>query len=111
MKISGINNFANGIINYHLLISNSYFENYNRRIKSELCKLINQYKFFKWIIAYYLFGRSKVKIAWLLFLKFIKNEEEYFLKGLMKIFVQQKKKIQKKIFKSKIKDVVNLTDS
>ena len=42
--------------------SNSYFENYNRRIKLKLSK--------------YLYGKSKCKISWPLFLYFIKNEEK-----------------------------------
>ena len=42
--------------------SNSYIENYNRRIKLKLSK--------------YLFGKSKTKISWALFIFFIRNEEE-----------------------------------
>ena len=42
--------------------SNSYIENYNRRIKLKLSK--------------YLYGKSKCKISWPLFLYFIKNEEK-----------------------------------
>ena len=42
--------------------SNSYIENYNRRIKLKLSK--------------YLFGKSKTKISWPLFIFFIRNEEE-----------------------------------
>ena len=41
--------------------SNSYIENYNRRIKLKLSK--------------FLYGKNKCKISWLLFLYFIKNEE------------------------------------
>ena len=41
--------------------SNSYIENYNRRIKLKLSK--------------FLYGKSKCKISWPLFLYFIKNEE------------------------------------
>ena len=42
--------------------SNSYIENYNRRIKLKLSK--------------YLFGKSKTKISWPLLIFFIRNEEE-----------------------------------
>ena len=42
--------------------SNSYIENYNRRIKLKLSK--------------FLFGKSKSKISWPLFIYFIRNEEE-----------------------------------
>ena len=42
--------------------SNSYIENYNRRIKLKLSK--------------YLYGKNLWKISWPLFLYFIKNEEE-----------------------------------
>ena len=58
--------FVNGILNYSYLKkeyqSNSYIENYNRRIKLKLSK--------------YLYGKSKVKISWPLFLYFMRNEEE-----------------------------------
>ena len=50
--------FKNGYLNYCYLKkdfrSNSYIENYNRRIKLKLSK--------------YLYGKSKVKISWLYFL-------------------------------------------
>ena len=42
--------------------SNSYIENYNRRIKLKLSK--------------YLYGKSKVKISWALFFYFNRSEEE-----------------------------------
>ena len=58
--------FKNGMLNYHYLIkeqrSNSYIENYNRRIKLKLSK--------------YLYGKNHCKISWPLFLYFIKQEEE-----------------------------------
>ena len=58
--------FKNGILNYNYLKkeyrSNSYIENYNRRIKLKLSK--------------YLFGKSKTKISWPLFIHFIRSEEE-----------------------------------
>ena len=44
--------------------SNSYIENYNRRIKLKLSKN--------------LFGKSKTKISWPLFIFFIINEEKEF---------------------------------
>ena len=58
--------FKNGFLNYSYLKkdfrSNSYIENYNRRIKLKLSK--------------YLYGKSKVKISWPLFFYFIRSEEE-----------------------------------
>ena len=58
--------FKIGILNYNYLKkayrSNSYIENYNRRIKLKLSK--------------YLFGKSKSKISWPLFIHFIRSEEE-----------------------------------
>ena len=63
---------ANGMLNYHLLSkeqrSNSYIENYNRRIKLKLSK--------------YLLGRNKCKISWPLFLYFIKTEEDDYRKDI-----------------------------
>ena len=54
------------MLNYHLLSkeqrSNSYIENYNRKIKLKLSK--------------YLYRMNKCKISWPLFLYFIKQEEE-----------------------------------
>ena len=62
--------FFKGILNYGYLKkefrSNSYIENYNRRIKLKLSK--------------FLYGKSKVKISWPLFLYFIRNEEEDYRK-------------------------------
>ena len=58
--------FHNGMLNYQFLSkeqrSNSYIENYNRRIKLKLSK--------------FLYGKNKCKITWPLFLYFIKQEEE-----------------------------------
>ena len=66
--------FINGLLNYSYLKkdfrSNSYIENYNRRIKLKLSK--------------YLYGKSKVKISWPLFLYFIRNEEEEYRKENIK---------------------------
>ena len=60
--------FRNNILNYtHInknYRSNSYIENYNRRIKLKLSK--------------YLYGKSKTKISWPLFNYFIIQEEEDF---------------------------------
>ena len=57
--------FENGMLDYSKITkgqrSNNYIENYNRRIKLKLSK--------------YLYGKSKCKISWPLFLYFIKNEE------------------------------------
>ena len=44
--------------------SNSYIENYNRRIKLRLSK--------------FLYGKNKCKISWPLFLYFIINEEDIY---------------------------------
>ena len=58
--------FENGMLDYTNItksqLSNSYIENYNRRIKLNLSK--------------YLYGKSKCKISWPLFLYFIKTEEK-----------------------------------
>ena len=58
--------YENGMLNYIYLSkeqrSNSYIENYNRRIKLKLSK--------------YLYGKNHCKISWPLFLYFIKKEEE-----------------------------------
>ena len=66
--------FVKGILNYGYLKkdfrSNSYIENYNRRIKLKLSK--------------FLYGKSKVKISWPLFLYFIRNEEEDYRKENIK---------------------------
>ena len=60
------------MLNYYLLSkeqrSNSYIENYNRRIKLKLSK--------------YLYGKNKCKISWPLFLYFIKCEEEDYRKEI-----------------------------
>ena len=57
--------FNNGMLNYSKLKkierSNSYIENYNRRIKLKLSK--------------FLYGKNRCKITWPIFLYFIKNEE------------------------------------
>ena len=70
----------NGILNYAYATkeqrSNIFIENYNKRIKTELCKF-NLF-IILCLLAEYIYGRSKTKIAWPLFLKFIKSEEEYF---------------------------------
>ena len=66
--------FINGILNYKYLSkeqrSNSYIENYNRRIKLRLSK--------------FLYGKNKCKITWPLFLYFIKNEEKDYRKDIYK---------------------------
>ena len=58
--------FHNGMLNYQFLSkeqrSNSYIENYNRRIKLKLSK--------------FLYVKNKCKITLPLFLYFIKQEEE-----------------------------------
>ena len=57
--------FNNGMQNYSKLkkieSSNSYIENYNRRIKLKLSK--------------FLYGKNRCKITWPIFLYFIKNED------------------------------------
>ena len=57
--------FNNGMLNYSKLKkierSNSYIENYNRRIKLKLSK--------------FLYGKNRCKITWPIFLYFIKNKE------------------------------------
>ena len=80
--------FINGMLNYHYLNkeqrSNSYIENYNRRIKLKLSK--------------FLFGKNKCKITWPLFLYFIKNEEEDYRKDIYnneKGLIIKNKKIRK----------------
>ena len=79
-----------GILNYAYLNkiqrSNSYIENYNKRIKTELCKFI--YLIYKCFIAEYLYGKSKTKIKWPLFLKFIKSVEEYYPKRTKNIIIK-----------------------
>ena len=66
--------FLKGLLNYSYLKkeyrSNSYIENYNRRIKLKLSK--------------FLYGKSRVKISWPLFLYFIRNEEEDYRKENVK---------------------------
>ena len=66
--------FINRIINYKNLTKekrlNRYIKNYNRRIKLRLSK--------------FLYGKNKCKITWLLFLYFIKNEEEDYRKDIYK---------------------------
>ena len=63
----------NGCLNYKKLKkpyrSNSYIENYNRRIKLKLSK--------------YLYGKSRTKISWPLFHHFILQEEEEFRKDYL----------------------------
>ena len=58
--------FENGILDYSNISksqrSNSYIENYNGDINLKLSK--------------YLYGKSKCKTSWPLFLYFIKNEEK-----------------------------------
>ena len=60
--------FINGELDYAYLTknqrSNSYIENYNKRIKLQL--------------ANYFDGRSISIVEWPIFLKFIKDEEEYY---------------------------------
>ena len=51
--------------------SNSYIENYNRRIKLKLSK--------------FLFGKNKTKISWPLFIYFITNEEDENKKEIFKL--------------------------
>ena len=72
MKTYWLPYFVNGMLNYHYLNkeqrSNSYIENYNRRIKLKLSK--------------FLYGKNKCKITWPLFLYFIKNEEEEYRKDI-----------------------------
>ena len=96
--------YDNGMLNYIYLSkeqrSNSYIENYNRRIKLKLSK--------------FLYGKNHCKISWPLFLYFIKKEEEeyrlkifnleteLFIKGKkvekfenVKIIKKEKKKLDK----------------
>ena len=60
------------MLNYYLLSkeqrSNSYIENYNRRIKLKL--------------SIYLLWHNKCKISWPLFLYFIKSEENDYRKDI-----------------------------
>ena len=89
--------FLNGMLDYTNLDkfqrSNSYIENYNRRIKLKLSK--------------YLYGKSKCKISWPLFLYFIKNEEKdvkndnYNLENKVEIKLTDIKYENKEKFKSK----------
>ena len=57
-----INGFLNysGIKKYYKC--NSYLENYNRQIEKKLSE--------------FLYGNSKIRIIWKLFIQFIKNKEE-----------------------------------
>ena len=91
--------FTKGNLDYHYLSkelrSNSYIENYNRRIKLKLCK--------------FLFGKNHCLITWPLFLYFMKEEESDYRmetynneKGL--IVHNKKVKKLKKIKKKKILD-------
>ena len=80
--------FENGMLNYIYLNkeqrSNSYIENYNRRIKLKLSK--------------YLYGKNHCKISWPLFLYFIKKEEEDYrneIFGNEKELVIKHKKVKK----------------
>ena len=85
--------FANGMLNYYLLSkeqrSNSYIENYNRRIKLKLSK--------------YLLGHNKCKISWPLFLYFIKSEENDYRKDIYNKEKELKNKYKKIIKFKKIK--------
>ena len=80
--------FESGMLNYIYLNkeqrSNSYIENYNRRIKLKLSK--------------YLYGKNHCKISWPLFLYFIKKEEEDYrneIFGNEKELVIKHKKVKK----------------
>ena len=61
--------------------SNSYIENYNRKIKLKLSK--------------YLFGKSKCKITWPLFHLFIREEESETKKEIFNLENQLPKKLNK----------------
>ena len=67
--------FENGMLDYSIITksqrSNSYIENYNRRIKLKLSK--------------FLFGKNKTKISWPLFIYFITNEEDENKKEIFKL--------------------------
>ena len=75
--------FVNGTLDYttinKTLPSNSYLENYNKRIKLKLSK--------------YLFGRSKTKISWPVFNYFVIKEENDYRWEIIK----NESEIQKKI--------------
>ena len=84
--------FYNGMLNYIYLDkeqrSNSYIENYNRRIKLKLSK--------------YLYGKNHCKISWPLFLFFIKKEEE---DSRMQIYETEKDLVIKGVKVRKFKKV------
>ena len=95
--------YLNGLLNYKFLTkeqrSNSYIENYNRRIKLRLSK--------------FLYGKNKCKITWPLFLYFIKNEEEDYRNDIYKKEKELKIKYKKiKLFKKvkPIKKLINLNE-
>ena len=79
--------FKNGMLNYSYIKkkyrSNSYIEYYNKIVKLKLSK--------------YLFGKSKSKISWPLFLYFIRNEEEEYRKELIKYDNSIEKKLESNI--------------
>ena len=95
--------FKNGSLNYKKLNksfrSNSYIENYNRRIKLKLSK--------------YLYGKSKTKISWPLFHHFILQEEEEYRKDYISneesmIIKKNNNEFSKKGLITQIKDNKNL---
>lgn len=75
--------FEMGLLDYSdidkALRSNSYIENYNKLIKQKLSP--------------YLFGRSKTKISWPLFIYFIKEEEEFYRQKLVYMDINIDKKL------------------
>ena len=90
--------FIEGNLDYHYLSkelrSNSYIENYNRRIKLKLSK--------------FLFGKNHCLITWPLFLYFIKQEENDYRTETYNNeneLIIQKKKVKKL---KKIKNKINL---
>ena len=77
--------YENGMLDYSLIKksqrSNSYIENYNRKIKLKLSK--------------YLFGKNKCKITWPLFHLFIREEESETKKEIFNLENQLPKKLNK----------------
>ena len=89
------NYFIDGHLNYNLITkiqrSNSFIENYNKKINSNLRPFLNK--------------KGYTHLTWPLFISFIKDEEDYFKKLVINLLKNTKICNRKIVIKNKILNI------
>ena len=95
------NYFIDGHLNYNLITkiqrSNSFIENYNKRINSNLRPFLNK--------------KGYTHLPWPLFIGFIKDEEDYFKKLVINLLKSTKICNRKIVIKNKIRNINDIYNS